>query len=161
MLWCETSDPDIDEARRFAEGIHQRFPNKLLAYNCSPSFRWTRKLDAASIARFQRELGAMGYKFQFVTLAGFHSLNLSMFDLAQGYLTEGMAAYARLQEREFELAETAGYGAVRHQKFVGTGYFDEIAQTIANGQSSTVALAGSTETEQFYAAEQEKADKVA
>jgi isocitrate lyase len=161
MLWCETSEPDIDEARRFAEGIHQRFPNKLLAYNCSPSFRWTRKLDAASIARFQRELGAMGYKFQFVTLAGFHSLNLSMFDLAQGYLTEGMAAYARLQEREFELAETAGYGAVRHQKFVGTGYFDEIAQTIANGQSSTVALAGSTETEQFYAAEQEKADKVA
>jgi isocitrate lyase len=161
MLWCETSEPDIDEARRFAEGIHQRFPHKLLAYNCSPSFRWTRKLDAASIARFQRELGAMGYKFQFVTLAGFHSLNLSMFDLAQSYATEGMAAYARLQEREFELAETAGYGAVRHQRFVGTGYFDEIAQTIANGQSSTVALAGSTEAEQFYAAEQEKTDKVA
>lgn len=161
MLWCETSEPDIDEARRFAEGIHERFPNKLLAYNCSPSFRWTRKLDAVSIARFQRELGAMGYKFQFVTLAGFHSLNLSMFDLAQSYVTEGMAAYARLQEREFELADTAGYGAVRHQKFVGTGYFDEIAQTIANGQSSTVALEGSTETEQFYAAEQEKAHKVA
>lgn len=161
MLWCETSEPDIDEARRFAEGIHERFPNKLLAYNCSPSFRWTRKLDSASIARFQRELAAMGYKFQFVTLAGFHSLNLSMFDLAQSYVSEGMAAYARLQEREFELAETSGYGAVRHQRFVGTGYFDDIAQTIANGQSSTVALSGSTEVEQFYAAEREKAGKVA
>lgn len=161
MLWCETSEPDIDEARRFAEGIHARFPGKLLAYNCSPSFRWTRKLDSASIARFQRELAAMGYKFQFVTLAGFHSLNLSMFDLAQGYLSEGMAAYARLQEQEFELAESAGYGAVRHQRFVGTGYFDDIAQTIANGQSSTVALSGSTEAEQFYSAEREKAGKVA
>lgn len=161
MLWCETSEPDIDEARRFAEGIHERFPNKLLAYNCSPSFRWTRKLDSASIARFQRELAAMGYKFQFVTLAGFHSLNLSMFDLAQSYVSEGMAAYARLQEREFELAETSGYGAVRHQRFVGTGYFDDIAQTIANGQSSTVALSGSTEAEQFYAEEREKAGKVA
>lgn len=161
MLWCETSEPDIDEARRFAEGIHERFPNNLLAYNCSPSFRWTRKLDSASIARFQRELAAMGYKFQFVTLAGFHSLNLSMFDLAQGYVSEGMAAYARLQEREFELAETSGYGAVRHQRFVGTGYFDDVAQTIANGQSSTVALSGSTEAEQFYSAEQEKAGKVA
>jgi isocitrate lyase len=161
MLWCETSEPDIDEARRFAEGIHERFPNKLLAYNCSPSFRWTRKLDSASIARFQRELAAMGYKFQFVTLAGFHSLNLSMFDLAQSYVSEGMAAYARLQEREFELAETSGYGAVRHQRFVGTGYFDDIAQTIANGQSSTVALSGSTEAEQFYSAEREKAGKVA
>lgn len=161
MLWCETSEPDIDEARRFAEGIQERFPGKLLAYNCSPSFRWTRKLDSASIARFQRELAAMGYKFQFVTLAGFHSLNLSMFDLAQGYASEGMAAYARLQEREFELAETSGYGAVRHQRFVGTGYFDDVAQTIANGQSSTVALSGSTEAEQFYSAEQAKAEKVA
>ena len=161
MLWCETAEPDIDEARRFAEGIHAKFPGKLLAYNCSPSFRWTRKLDAASIARFQRELGAMGYKFQFVTLAGFHALNLTMFELAHDYLTQGMSAYARLQEKEFELAETAGYGAVRHQRFVGTGYFDEIAQTIANGQSSTVALTGSTEAEQFYAAEQEKTDKVA
>lgn len=151
MLWCETSEPDIEEARRFAEAIHARFPGKLLAYNCSPSFRWTRKLDAASIARFQRELGAMGYKFQFVTLAGFHALNLSMFELAQGYVTQGMTAYARLQEREFELAETAGYGAVRHQRFVGTGYFDEVAQAIASGQSSTVALSGSTEAEQFYA----------
>jgi isocitrate lyase len=151
MLWCETSDPDIDEARRFAEAIHAKFPEKLLAYNCSPSFRWTRKLDAASIARFQRELGAMGYKFQFVTLAGFHALNLSMFELAHHYVTQGMAAYARLQEKEFEMAESAGYGAVRHQRFVGTGYFDEVAQTIANGQSSTVALTGSTEAEQFYA----------
>lgn len=161
MLWCETSEPDIHEARRFAESIHAKFPNKLLAYNCSPSFRWTRKLDATSIARFQRELGAMGYKFQFVTLAGFHSLNLSMFELAHNYLTQGMSAYARLQEKEFELAESAGYSAVRHQRFVGTGYFDEVAQAIANGQSSTVALAGSTEAEQFYSSERERADKVA
>jgi len=161
MLWCETSEPDIDEARRFAEGIHAKFPDKLLAYNCSPSFRWTRKLDAASIARFQRELGDMGYKFQFVTLAGFHALNLTMFELAHDYVSEGMTAYARLQEKEFELAESAGYGAVRHQRFVGTGYFDAINQTIANGQSSTVALAGSTEAEQFYAQEKPKEEKVA
>ncbi|PYP90482.1 MAG: isocitrate lyase [Candidatus Angelobacter sp. Gp1-AA117] len=153
MIWCETSEPDIDEARRFAEAIHERFPGKLLAYNCSPSFHWKRKLDDTTIAKFQRELGAMGYKFQFVTLAGFHALNFSMFELARHYATEGMAAYARLQEKEFQSAETAGYSAVRHQRFVGTGYFDEIAQTIANGQSSTVALAGSTETEQFYAEE--------
>lgn len=151
MIWCETSEPDIDEARRFAEAIHEKFPGKLLAYNCSPSFHWKRKLDDATIARFQRELGAMGYKFQFVTLAGFHALNFSMFELARHYATEGMAAYARLQEKEFQSAESAGYSAVRHQRFVGTGYFDEVAQTIANGQSSTVALAGSTETEQFYA----------
>jgi isocitrate lyase len=149
MIWCETSEPDIDEARRFAEAIHERFPGKLLAYNCSPSFHWKRKLDDASIARFQRELGAMGYKFQFVTLAGFHALNFSMFDLARHYATDGMAAYARLQEKEFASAESAGYTAVRHQRFVGTGYFDEVAQTIANGASSTVALAGSTEAEQF------------
>ncbi|HKD15570.1 MAG TPA: isocitrate lyase [Candidatus Angelobacter sp.] len=161
MLWCETSEPDIDEARRFAEGIHAKFPGKLLAYNCSPSFRWTRKLDAASIARFQRELGDMGYKFQFVTLAGFHALNLTMFELAHDYVSEGMTAYARLQEKEFELAESAGYGAVRHQRFVGTGYFDDINQTIANGQSSTVALTGSTEAEQFYAQEKPKEEKVA
>ena len=161
MLWCETSEPDIDEARRFAEGIHAKFPGKLLAYNCSPSFRWTRKLDAASIARFQRELGDMGYKFQFVTLAGFHALNLTMFELAHDYVSEGMTAYARLQEKEFELAQSAGYGAVRHQRFVGTGYFDDINQTIANGQSSTVALTGSTEAEQFYAQEKPKEEKVA
>src|SRR5260370_20716781 len=143
MLWCETSEPDMKEARRFAEAIHARSPGKLLAYNCSPSFHWNSKLDAASIARFQRELGAMGYKFQFVTLAGFHALNLTMFELARDYATEGMAAYARLQEKEFALAESAGYGAVRHQRFVGTGYFDELAQTIAAGASSTLALRGS------------------
>jgi isocitrate lyase len=156
VLWCETSEPDMEEARRFAEAVHARFPGKLLAYNCSPSFHWARKLDAASIARFQRDLGTMGYKFQFVTLAGFHALNLTMFELARDYATEGMSAYARLQEKEFALADSAGYGAVRHQRFVGTGYFDELAQTIAAGQSSTVALAGSTEAEQFYAAEQTK-----
>ena len=161
MIWCETSEPDIDEARRFAEAIHEKFPGKLLAYNCSPSFHWKRKLDDATIARFQRELGAMGYKFQFVTLAGFHALNFSMFELARHYATEGMAAYARLQEKEFQSAEAAGYSAVRHQRFVGTGYFDDIAQTIANGQSSTVALAGSTETEQFYAEENVKSGKAA
>ena len=161
MIWCETSEPDIDEARRFAEAIHEKFPGKLLAYNCSPSFHWKRKLDDATIARFQRELGAMGYKFQFVTLAGFHALNFSMFELARHYATEGMAAYARLQEKEFQSAEAAGYSAVRHQRFVGTGYFDDIAQTIANGQSSTVALAGSTETEQFYAEENVKSGEAA
>ena len=148
MIWCETSEPDIDEARRFAEAIHEKFPGKLLAYNCSPSFHWRRMLDDTTIAKFQRELGAMGYKFQFVTLAGFHALNFSMFELARHYAQDGMAAYARLQDKEFESAEKAGYSAVRHQRFVGTGYFDEVAQTI--GQSSTVALAGSTETEQFY-----------
>lgn len=149
MIWCETSEPDMDEARRFAEAIHERFPGKLLAYNCSPSFHWKRKLDDAAIARFQRELGAMGYKFQFVTLAGFHALNFSMFELARHYATDGMAAYARLQEKEFASAESAGYTAVRHQRFVGTGYFDEVSQAIAGGASSTVALAGSTEAEQF------------
>jgi len=149
MIWCETSEPDLEEARRFAEAIHERFPGKLLAYNCSPSFHWRRKLDDSAIARFQRELGAMGYKFQFVTLAGFHALNFSMFELARHYATGGMSAYARLQDQEFASAESAGYSAVRHQRFVGTGYFDEVAQTIANGASSTVALAGSTEAEQF------------
>jgi isocitrate lyase len=149
MIWCETSEPDLEEAKRFAEAIHERFPGKLLAYNCSPSFHWKRKLDDTAIARFQRELAAMGYKFQFVTLAGFHALNFSMFELARHYATDGMAAYARLQEKEFASAESAGYTAVRHQRFVGTGYFDEVAQAIANGQSSTVALAGSTEAEQF------------
>ena len=153
MLWCETSEPDLNEARRFAEGVHVQFPGKLLAYNCSPSFHWKRKLDNASIASFQRELGAMGYKFQFVTLAGFHSLNVSLFELAREYASEGMAAYSRLQEKEFELAEAAGYGAVRHQRFVGTAYFDEIAQVVANGKSSTVALKESTEAEQFYETE--------
>ena len=150
MVWCETSEPDINEAKRFAEAVHEKFPGKLLAYNCSPSFHWKRKLDDAAIAKFQRELGAMGYKFQFVTLAGFHALNLSMFELARNYAKDGMAAYARLQQKEFESAEQNGYTAVRHQRFVGTGYFDEVAQTIANGESSIVALEGSTEAEQFH-----------
>ncbi|MBZ5611717.1 MAG: isocitrate lyase [Acidobacteriia bacterium] len=148
VLWCETSEPNLEEARRFAEAIHEQFPGKLLAYNCSPSFHWNGKLDAATIARFQEEIGAMGYKFQFVTLAGFHALNLSMFELARGYAESGMAAYAKLQETEFDRASD-GYSAVRHQRFVGTGYFDEITQVISNGASSTVALAGSTEEAQF------------
>ena len=148
MLWCETSEPNLEEARIFAEGIRSKFPGKMLAYNCSPSFHWKRKLDDATIAKFQRELAAMGYKYQFVTLAGFHALNNSMFELASAFAKEGMTAYSRLQEREFANAEN-GYGAVRHQRFVGTGYFDDITQTIANGQSSTTALEGSTETEQF------------
>jgi isocitrate lyase len=149
MLWCETSEPNLEEARLFAEAIHEKFPGKMLAYNCSPSFHWKRKLDDATIAKFQRELAAMGYKFQFVTLAGFHALNLSMFELAHDYAKEDMTAYSRLQEKEFASAESDGYTAVRHQRFVGTGYFDDLAQTIANGKSSTVALEGSTENEQF------------
>ena len=148
MIWCETSEPNIEEARRFAEAIHEKFPGKLLAYNCSPSFHWKKKLDEATIAKFQTELAAMGYKFQFVTLAGFHALNYSMFELAHGYAREGMTAYSRLQEKEFKSADK-GYTAVRHQRFVGTGYFDEVAQTIASGQSSITAMEGSTETEQF------------
>ena len=149
LLWCETAEPSLDEARRFAESIHNYYPGKLLAYNCSPSFNWAKKLDATTIANFQRELGAMGYKFQFVTLAGFHALNYSMFTLAHGYHERGMAAYSDLQQAEFA-SEQDGYTATRHQREVGTGYFDEVAQVIAAGQSSTVALAGSTETEQFH-----------
>jgi isocitrate lyase len=148
MLWCETCEPNIEEARVFAEGIHEKFPGKLLAYNCSPSFHWKKKLDEASIARFQRELGAMGYRFQFVTLAGFHALNLEMFRLAREYARTGMAAYSTLQEAEFAMSKD-GYSAVRHQRFVGTGYFDEIQQTIAGGHTSTVAMHGSTEIDQF------------
>ena len=148
LIWCETSEPDLDEARRFAEAIHAQFPGKLLAYNCSPSFNWKKKLDEATIATFQRELGAMGYKFQFVTLAGFHALNYSMFELAHGYRERGMAAYSELQQAEFA-AEQDGYTATRHQREVGTGYFDEVAQVIAGGQSSTTALTGSTEEAQF------------
>jgi isocitrate lyase len=148
LLWFETSHPNVEEARRFAEAIHAKYPGKLLAYNCSPSFNWKAKLDEATIASFQRELGAMGYKFQFVTLAGFHALNHAMFELADGYRTRGMAAYSELQEREFA-SEAAGYTATRHQREVGTGYFDQVAQTIAGGLSSTVALAGSTEAAQF------------
>jgi isocitrate lyase len=149
ILWCETSTPDLDEALQFADAIHAKFPGKLLAYNCSPSFNWKKKLDAGTIARFQRELGAMGYKFQFVTLAGFHALNHSMFDLARGYRALGMSAYSELQEREFAAEADGGYRAVKHQRFVGTGYFDEVAQTVAGGKSSTTALAGSTEAKQF------------
>ena len=152
LLWCETSEPNLHEASRFADAIHDRYPGKLLAYNCSPSFNWKGKLDSDTIAKFQRELGAMGYKFQFVTLAGFHSLNLSMFELAHGYAQSGMSAYAELQDREFAAAETLGYAAVRHQRFVGTGYFDELAKTIAGGLSSVTALSGSTEEEQFATA---------
>ena len=149
LLWWETSHPDLDEARQFADAIHAKFPGKLLAYNCSPSFNWRAKLDAATIARFQRELGAMGYKFQFVTLAGFHSLNLSMFDLATGYRERGMAAYSELQQAEFA-AEPAGYTATRHQREVGTGYFDAVASAIAGGQTSTAAMDTSTEADQFH-----------
>jgi isocitrate lyase len=148
LIWCETSEPDLAEAERFAAAIHARFPGKLLAYNCSPSFNWKRKLDDATIASFQARLGALGYKFQFITLAGFHALNYSMFDLADRYRERGMAAYAELQQAEFA-AETRGYTATRHQREVGTGYFDEVAQVIAGGASCTTALAGSTEEEQF------------
>ena len=151
LIWCETSHPDLEEARRFAEAIHAKFPGKLLAYNCSPSFNWKQHLDANTIGRFQKELGTMGYKFQFVTLAGFHSLNLGMFELARAYQETGMTAYSRLQEREFENERLAGYKAVKHQRFVGTGYFDQLAQVIASGQTSTCALEGSTEQEQFEA----------
>ena len=149
MIWCETAAPNIDEAKKFAESIHAQFPDKLLAYNCSPSFNWKKKLDSATIAKFQRELGAMGYKFQFVTLAGFHALNYSMFNLARGYRDRGMAAYSELQEAEFA-AESLGYTATKHQHEVGTGYFDAVAQVIAAGESSTTALHGSTEQEQFH-----------
>jgi isocitrate lyase len=151
LVWCETSEPNLAEARTFAEAIHARFPGKLLAYNCSPSFNWKKKLDDETIARFQRELGAMGYKFQFVTLAGFHALNLGMFELARAYRDQGMSAYARLQGAEFA-AEPAGYRAAGHQRFVGTGYFDEVAKVIAGGEVSTAAMRGSTEEEQFCVA---------
>jgi isocitrate lyase len=148
LLWWETSHPNLDEAREFAEAVHKVHPGKLLAYNCSPSFNWEANIDRDTIAKFQRELGAMGYKFQFVTLAGFHSLNHGMFDLALGYKDRGMAAYSELQQAEFA-SETDGYSATRHQREVGTGYFDEVAMTISGGQSSTTALADSTEAAQF------------
>ncbi len=150
-LWWETSHPNLDEAREFAEAVHKVYPGKLLAYNCSPSFNWEANIDKATIARFQRELGAMGYKFQFVTLAGFHSLNMGMFELALGYKDRGMAAYSELQQKEFA-AEAQGYSATRHQREVGTGYFDEVAMVISGGASSTTALAESTEAAQFKAA---------
>jgi isocitrate lyase len=148
VLWFETSEPDLAEAKRFSEAVRTQFPGKRLAYNCSPSFNWKRKLDAAAIASFQRELGAMGYKFQFVTLAGFHVLNHSMFQLAADYRARGMTAYADFQEQELQ-SESQGYAATRHQEFVGTGYFDEVAQIISGGTASTLALEGSTEKDQF------------
>ncbi len=149
LVWCETSEPNIKEAKTFAEAIHARFPGKLLAYNCSPSFNWKKKLDSQTIAKFQTELGAMGYKFQFVTLAGFHSLNHSMFNLARAYKAKGMSAYADFQEQEFLSEKEHGYRATTHQRFVGTGYFDTLAQKISEGILSTAALTGSTEEEQF------------
>jgi isocitrate lyase len=150
LIWCETSTPDLAEARAFAEGVHAEFPGKRLAYNCSPSFNWRKNLDAGTIAKFQRELGAMGYKFQFVTLAGFHQLNFGMFELAKAYHERDMAAYADLQDREFA-AEADGYTATKHQREVGTGYFDEVSQVISGGLASTLALRGSTEAAQFDA----------
>jgi isocitrate lyase len=149
LIWCETSHPDLAEARQFAAAVHAKYPGKLLAYNCSPSFNWKQKLDEATIARFQTELADMGYKFQFITLAGFHALNLSMFELARGYKLTGMTAYARLQEKEFSRQYQHGYEAVKHQRFVGTGYFDAVTRVITSGISSLTALAGSTEAEQF------------
>ncbi len=148
LLWCETAKPDLDEARQFADAIHAEFPGKMLAYNCSPSFNWSAHLDEGTIARFQKELGSMGYRFQFITLAGFHALNASMFDLARGYSEDGMPAYVELQNREFAM-ETHGYTATKHQREVGAGYFDKVSQAVSGGSASTLALVGSTEEEQF------------
>jgi isocitrate lyase len=153
MIWCETGHPDLEEAKYFAEGVHKHFPGKPLAYNCSPSFNWKKKLDDATIAKFQRELGAMGYKFQFITLAGFHALNYSMFQLARGYKESQMSAYVTLQQEEFA-AESVGYTATKHQREVGAGYFDDVTQTITCGTSSITALKGSTEEAQFLASKQ-------
>jgi isocitrate lyase len=149
LVWCETGKPDLEFAKRFAEAVQAKFPGKMLAYNCSPSFNWKKNLDDATIAKFQRELGAMGYKFQFITLAGFHALNYSMFNLAYGYARNNMSAFVELQEAEFAAADR-GFTAVKHQREVGTGYFDAVTQTIQQGQSSTTALHGSTEDEQFF-----------
>ena len=157
MIWCETSTPDIGEAREFADGVHAKFPGKLLAYNCSPSFNWRKNLDDATIASFQRELARIGYKFQFITLAGFHALNHSMFELARGYKDSGMAAYCRLQDEEFKSEDTHGYEAVKHQQFVGTGYFDTVQEIVTGGTASTMALEGSTEVAQFADGEQDDA----
>ena len=151
LIWCETSEPNLEDAKKFADAIHEKFPGKMLAYNCSPSFNWKKKLDDETIANFQKEIAKMGYKFQFVTLAGFHALNHSMFELARGYKERGMAAYSELQQAEFA-SEANGYTATRHQREVGTGYFDEVAQVITGGTSSTTALKGSTEEEQFQKA---------
>jgi len=148
LIWCETAHPDLDEARKFAEAIHAKYPGKMLAYNCSPSFNWQHNLDEETIEQFQNELGAMGYRFQFITLAGFHALNSGMFNLADQYQTEGMPAYVRLQAREFT-AEGRGYTATAHQREVGTGYFDMVRQVITGGSSSMAAMTGSTEANQF------------
>jgi isocitrate lyase len=150
LIWCETGKPDLEEAKHFAEAIHKKFPGKLLAYNCSPSFNWKKKLDDATIAKFQRELGAMGYKFQFITLAGFHALNYSMFTLAKGYRESQMSAYVALQQAEFG-SEKDGYTATKHQREVGAGYFDDVTQTVTGGRSSVTAMKGSTEEQQFTA----------
>jgi isocitrate lyase len=158
LLWCETGSPDLDEARTFADAVHAKFPGKMLAYNCSASFNWRKKLDDVKIARFQAELADMGYRFQFVTLAGFHSMNLSMFRLARDYRNEGMTAYTELQQEEFAAMEE-GYAAAEHQIFVGTGYFDEIAMVLSEGTASTLAMEGSTETEQFH--DKAKAEEIA
>ena len=160
LIWCETGKPDLDFAKRFAEGIRAKYPDKMLAYNCSPSFNWKKNLDDSTIARFQRELGAMGYKFQFITLAGFHSLNYSMFNLAHGYARNNMSAFVELQEAEFAAAEK-GFTAVRHQREVGTGYFDAVTTTVQGSQSSTTALAHSTEDEQFFEEKQATKRKAA
>ena len=149
VIWMETSTPDLGQAREFAQAIQEKVPNKLLAYNCSPSFNWKLHMDDTGLRRFQEELGAMGYKFQFVTLAGFHTLNASMFELAHDYKAEGMAAYSRLQEHEFRMERDLGYSAVKHQSFVGAGYYDEVQMVITGGEAATAALKGSTEEEQF------------
>ena len=160
LIWCETSTPDLEQARRFAEGVHKAHPGKMLAYNCSPSFNWRKNLDEATIAKFQRELAAMGYRFQFVTLAGFHQLNFGMFELARGYRARQMAAYAELQQAEFD-AEADGYTATRHQREVGTGYFDLVSNTISGGLASTTAMAESTEADQFTGSKQKTGGRVA
>ena len=149
LIWCETARPDLGEAKKFAEAVKKEYPDQLLSYNCSPSFNWKANIDDTTIASFQRELGAMGYKYQFVTLAGFHSVNTGMFELAHAYRSQGMRAYSKLQEREFELESEHGYRAVKHQSFVGAGYFDDVTQVINGGRVSTTAMAGSTEEEQF------------
>ncbi len=159
MIWCETSTPNIEEARKFASAVHERFPGKLLAYNCSPSFHWEKNLSKEEIRTFQKDLAHLGYKFQFITLAGFHLLNYSMFELASEYAMEGMPAYVKLQRKEFEATEL-GYAGVKHQRFVGTGYFDEVSQIVQGGVSSTVAMKGSTEEEQFIEKPQEIKEKV-
>lgn len=150
LIWCETSTPDLGEAREFAAGIHAKYPGKMLAYNCSPSFNWKRNLNDAQIADFQEQLGEMGYKFQFITLAGFHTLNASMFDLAHGYARGGMTAFVKVQQREFEMEKEMGFKAIKHQSFVGAGYFDQLQTTITGGEVSTAALKGSTEEQQFH-----------